>query len=88
MAIGAQPDDVRNMFIWQAMRMAITGFVIGLFASDAAARCMAALVYGVGPADPVVLAIVAAVLCTVTLIAAWLPAARAVRVDPGNVVRP
>jgi predicted lysophospholipase L1 biosynthesis ABC-type transport system permease subunit len=87
LAVGARPEDVRNMFVWQGMRAALAGVAIGIAGALSAARLMAALVFGVGEADPVVFVSVAAVLSAVTLTAAWVPARRALRVDPGNVLR-
>ena len=62
------------------------GAVIGLLAA-AAARIVESILFGVTPAEPLILATVTAVLVAVGLVACWLPARRATRIDPMNVLR-
>jgi predicted permease len=81
-AVGAQPGDV----LWLVMRRTILlvagGVAIGLVASIASARAIAGLLYGVTPADPVALALATLFLVVVAMLAAYLPARRALHVDP------
>jgi predicted permease len=82
MAIGAQPGDV----LWLVMRRTVLlvggGVAIGLAASMASARALAGLLYGVTPADPAALTLATLFLALVAMLAAYVPARRALRVDP------
>jgi ABC-type antimicrobial peptide transport system permease subunit len=81
-ALGAQTGQVRNMIVRQGMLLALAGVAIGLAAAFALSRLMAAFLFGVTARDPLVFGAVPAVLTLVALIAVWLPARRASRVDP------
>jgi putative ABC transport system permease protein len=87
MALGAQPTDVRGMVVSQALRMGVTGLVIGVFAALAAARLLAGLLFDISPSDPATLATVCGMLLSVVLVAAYFPARRATRVDPMVALR-
>ncbi len=87
MAIGASPEDIRDMFVRHAMRLALMGIATGLFAAWAAARVLTATVAGVDTSNPEVFGYLAILLCGVTLLAAYLPARRAGHVDPAMVLR-
>ena len=82
MALGARAGDVFRMVIGQGVRLAAVGIVIGLFAASAAAKLMAAFLYGVEPIDPVTFGCVSLVLLAIAVIACHIPARRATRVDP------
>jgi putative ABC transport system permease protein len=86
-AIGAQPGDV----LWLVMRRTVVlvsgGVVIGLVASMASARMLAGLLYGVTPADPSALMLATLFLVLVAMLAAYLPARRALHVDPVVALR-
>jgi predicted permease len=82
MAIGAGRGDVLRMVLGQGARLAGMGLAIGLAASFAVARLMTSFLYGVRPTDPLTFIAVASLLVAVLLLACYLPARRAMRVDP------
>ena len=73
--------------VGQGSRLALRGLGLGLFGALAVTRAMRALLFGVGPADPLTYAGVTVVLSGVALLASWLPAWRATRVDPMAALR-
>lgn len=81
-ALGAQIGDVRNLFMRQGLWLTATGLVLGIAVALALTRVMSALLFGVGPADPMTYVAVSAALGAVALLATYLPARRASRVDP------
>ncbi|HYL73445.1 MAG TPA: ABC transporter permease [Bryobacteraceae bacterium] len=82
MALGARPADVLQLVVGQGMRLALAGIVIGVLAALALTRLMASLLFAVRPYDPVTFVVVSAILSAVALLAGWLPARRAARIDP------
>jgi putative ABC transport system permease protein len=82
LALGAQAAQVKNMVVFQGMRLAIVGVIIGLGGAFWLARFMATFVFGVSVRDPVIFVAVPLVLTVIALVAVWLPARRASRVDP------
>ena len=82
MALGASPQQVRRMVVVQGMQLALVGVVIGVGSALGLTRLMSSLLYGVKPWDPITIALVAVLLSGVTLLATYLPARRASRVDP------
>ena len=82
MALGARGPDVLRMVVGQGMRLAGLGVVIGLLGALGLSRLLTALLFGVKPYDPLTFVSVAFVLTGVSLIACWIPARRATRVDP------
>ncbi|HEX5436209.1 MAG TPA: ABC transporter permease [Gemmatimonadaceae bacterium] len=87
MALGARPRDVLRLVLRQALLLAGLGILLGLGGSVAATRLLASQLYGVTPTDPWTLASVAVILGGVALLACWLPARRATRVDPTVALR-
>jgi putative ABC transport system permease protein len=87
MALGANPTQVRRMVVWQGMKLALVGVVLGVGSALALARLMSSLLFGVKPWDPATIILVAAVLSAVTLLATYLPARRASHVDPMVALR-
>jgi ABC-type antimicrobial peptide transport system permease subunit len=87
MALGAQTTQVQNMVLWQGMKFALAGIVVGTGAAFGLARFIAAFLFGVTQRDPVVFAGVPVLLTMVALIAVWLPALRATKVDPVTALR-
>jgi ABC-type antimicrobial peptide transport system permease subunit len=82
LALGAQASQVKNMVVRQGMVLAIIGVAIGVGAAFGLAQLMSTLLFGVTPRDPLVFAGVPILLSAVALVAVWLPARRASRVDP------
>jgi putative ABC transport system permease protein len=82
MALGAQGGDVRALFLRHGLALTLAGLVLGIGAALLLTPTMSALLYGVAPRDPVTYAGVAIILGAVTLLATYLPARRASRVQP------
>ena len=82
MALGAQIRDVRIMFLRHGLRLMATGIALGVAVALVLTRVMSALLFGIGPMDPMTYASVSAALAAVGLLATYLPARRASRVDP------
>jgi predicted permease len=101
MALGAQPADVLRLVIWQGMWMVLLGLSVGAacgyglkrllasqyFNPSSWQRQMADQLYGVNMTDPLTFAVIAALLIAVALVACWLPARKAARVDPLSALR-
>jgi len=87
MALGARPRDVLALVMGESLGVAAAGAVSGLACALALTRLMSGLLYGVAASDPATFASVAAVLTLVALVAAWLPARRAIRADPLAALR-
>jgi ABC-type antimicrobial peptide transport system permease subunit len=86
-ALGAQAHAVVAMIIRDGLRVVAVGVVIGVGISLSAGHWIAPLLFHVSPRDPLVYALVAATLAAVALVAGWLPARRASRVDPATALR-
>jgi ABC-type antimicrobial peptide transport system permease subunit len=82
MAIGAEPGQVLRMIIGGGMKLAAIGVAVGVAGALALANLVASMLYGVTPFDPASYAGTAGVLLAVAALACWLPARRAMRVDP------
>jgi predicted permease len=82
MAIGARPLDVQRLVLRQGMTLVIAGVAVGLAGALALSRILAGMLYGVQVTDPVTFLSVPAVLAAVSLLACWLPARRAARLNP------
>jgi ABC-type antimicrobial peptide transport system permease subunit len=82
MALGAQQWDVLRLVIGEGARMALIGIAAGLIAAVAMTRLMANMLYGVTTHDPLTFFGVTIVLAGVALAACYIPARRAIRVDP------
>ena len=87
MALGAQLSDVRKLILRQGMLLAVIGSVIGLIIALGGARMLKSLLYGVSASDPVTFSLVAMLLLSIALLACWVPARRAARVEPMVALR-
>jgi predicted permease len=81
-ALGAQRRDVLKLILGQSLRLALLGAVIGIAAAFAVMRFIAALLFSISPTDPLTFALVAILLMLVALLACYIPARRAMKVDP------
>ena len=82
MAVGANPDDVLKLVMVHGAKLAFGGIVLGLLGASALSRIMASQLYGVEAIDPSTFALVAVVLGSVAMVATFVPALRAARIDP------
>ena len=87
MALGADSSLLLRMVVGSGLRLALAGVALGLAGALAGTRLLASLVYRVSTTDPLTLAATAAVLVTSALLASWIPARRATRVDPAVSLR-
>jgi putative ABC transport system permease protein len=87
MALGAASADVRRMFVRHGLALTAIGLVCGLAAAAGLTRVMAALLFGVNPIDPATYVAVALSLGGTAVLASYLPARRAARVDPAGALR-
>lgn len=86
-ALGARSEDVIRMVLRQGLAIAVVGLASGMALSLALTRWMASLLHGVSPRDPLTFVLVPVVLLVVALLATYLPARRAARVDPMDALR-
>jgi putative ABC transport system permease protein len=82
LALGAETGKILRMVLGQGLRLAVAGALVGLVCALVATHLMAGLLYGVDPTDPLTFAGVALLLIGVALLACYIPARRAIRVDP------
>jgi putative ABC transport system permease protein len=87
MALGAQTHDVLKLILGQGLRLISGGIVLGLATALALTRLMKSLLFGVNATDPATFATVALLLMAVALLACWIPARRATKVDPMIALR-
>ena len=86
-ALGAQRREVLRLVLSQGARLAVAGLAAGTVAALALTRFMATLLFGVGARDPLTFAAVGLLLLVVSLVASFIPAHRATRVDPVIALR-
>ena len=82
MALGANRATIRKLIVWNGMRLTLIGMALGVAASFGLTRLIASFLFGVKTWDPTAFIAVPAILCAVALLAVWLPAMRASRVEP------
>ena len=86
-ALGAQRVNVLSLVVGQGLKLAVIGSTIGLVGALTTTRLVLRLLYGIGPIDPVTFAGVSVLLAVVAMLASWLPARRAAKVDPMEALR-
>jgi putative ABC transport system permease protein len=86
-SLGAQRSDILNLVVRHGLFLTLVGLVIGLGIAFGAVQLLSSLLYGVVPTDPITFIGVTALLCAVTLLACYLPARRAMRIDPMVAMR-
>jgi len=87
MALGADRAHIRGLVVWQGMKLAIAGVVLGIIAAFGLTRLLASFLFGVKAWDPLVFVSVPIILTAVALLAVWFPATRASRLDPQQALR-
>ena len=87
LALGATPAGLRTWVLRQALTVAGAGAVVGLLGALAGSRLLISLLFEISPSDPVTLIGVSLLLLTVALLAAYLPARRATKIDPARALR-
>jgi putative ABC transport system permease protein len=87
MALGAQKGDVFKMILGQGLELALLGLGIGIVCAFGATRFLSSLLYGIKPADPFTFVAVSLILIGVAMLASYIPALRATRVDPMVALR-
>jgi putative ABC transport system permease protein len=87
LALGAQTANVLRMILAQGLRLAVAGVAVGLLGAFALTRLLKGLLFGISASDPLTFAVIAIVLIGVALLACWIPARRATKVDPLEALR-
>ncbi len=87
LALGASRSLVLRMVVWDGLRVVLAGLAVGLLAALALGRVVSTFLFETPPADPLVLASVAAILALAGALASYVPALRAARVDPAISLR-
>jgi putative ABC transport system permease protein len=87
MALGAEADDVLKLVLKQGMKLALLGIVVGVAASLAFMKVMKSMLFGLSASDPLTYALVVSLMAMVALLACYIPARRATRVNPMVALR-
>jgi ABC-type antimicrobial peptide transport system permease subunit len=87
MALGADRSTIRKLVVWHGMRLALVGVAVGIAAAFGLTRLIASFLFGVKSWDPLVFVTVPIILSCVALLAVWLPATRAAKLDPMQALR-
>lgn len=87
MALGATGSDVSRMMLFQGLKLAIAGIVLGLIAAAFACRILKSLLFGIAPVDWLTFSLVPLLLSAVAALACYVPAMRATRMDPTSALR-
>jgi putative ABC transport system permease protein len=87
LALGAQTGAVLKLVLWQGLKLGAAGIALGLLGALAVTRLLQSLLFGISATDPLTFAMSAFLLLSVALIACWLPASRATRIDPMVALR-
>jgi ABC-type antimicrobial peptide transport system permease subunit len=86
-ALGAQPRDLKKMFLFHGLALSGVGAVVGVVAALGLGRFMSSLLYGIGPADPMTYAAALGVTIAAAALASYVPARRAANIDPTETLR-
>jgi ABC-type antimicrobial peptide transport system permease subunit len=86
-ALGASPQAVMGLVLGDGVRLALAGLVIGLAAATATTRALTSLLYSVTPSDPLTFVLIGGAVAVIALLASYIPARRAVRIDPVDALR-
>jgi putative ABC transport system permease protein len=87
MALGADRSTIRKLVVWHGMRLALVGVALGIGAAFGLSRLISSFLFGVKSWDPAVFVTVPIILSAVALLAVWLPATRAAKLDPMQALR-
>jgi putative ABC transport system permease protein len=87
LALGASRGDILSLVLGKGMTLAVSGVALGLLGALVLTRLVSSLLYGVGAADPATFAAAASLLAALALLACYLPARRAIKVDPMVAIR-
>ena len=87
MALGATARDVGRLIVGQGLKLVLSGIVIGVVSALALQRVIGKLLFGISPTDPLTFTVIALLLIGVALLACWIPARRATKVDPLTALR-
>jgi len=87
MALGAQRSDILRLVVGEGARLTVLGAAIGIIASFVITRLLSSLLFGVNATDPITFAAVSVLLSLVALLATYIPARRAMRLDPNTALR-
>jgi putative ABC transport system permease protein len=87
MALGAHPKDILSLVLRRGMKLTLIGMALGLMGAVASTRLLRDMLFGIKPLDPLTFAVMTLLLICISLVACFLPARRATKVDPMNVLR-
>jgi len=87
MALGAQPGNILSLVLRRGMKLTLIGIALGLMGAVASTRLLRDMLFGVKPIDPLTFAVMTLLLVCISLVACFVPARRATKVDPMNVLR-
>jgi putative ABC transport system permease protein len=87
LALGARSQDIMRLVTWQGLKLTLTGLALGMVGAFALTRVMEPLLYGITPTDPLTFILISLSLAGVALLACWIPARRATKVDPMSALR-
>ena len=87
LALGSDSQKVRNMLLWEGLRLALVGVLVGVVVAFGLAHLLASFLFGVKPHDPLVFVAAPLVLTFVALLAIWIPARRSTRINPAVALR-
>ncbi len=87
LALGAQPSHVLKLIVGQGMMLTLAGILVGVAGAFGLTRLLSSLLYGIAPSDPATFVIVSVMLLAVSLLACYIPARRAMKVEPIEALR-